>query len=154
MADAREMYERQVSISRPMRTALGAVVGLGAAFFAAVGVMLLTTDRSQMPSPNGALAAGYFLLVLAAGFGYVCFRLVRMKTSTERLFSPAFNRVAILLVGPCILTLGVIAAALGLLFGPAEIAPLGIFLVSVGVWLCWPRKRRKGLEVLTGRGDK
>jgi len=131
--------ERQVNIVRPVRVLLGALVVAGAVLFALLAAILLASDRTQMPSPRGALALVLLFGALAFGFAFVGVRLISMKAATENLFS---LRAAIF-AGPAVSAVGIVAIISAIYVGSNGAVSAGILFVVVGCWIFWSGRWRK-----------
>ena len=75
MTDDRDFFQRQaealVRLARPFRLLLAVVVFVGGILFLALGGLLFfATDRSQLPSPTGALLLMLLILALGCAFAY------------------------------------------------------------------------------------
>ena len=139
MANTPDTFERQVNIGRPVRVLLGALVLAGAILFALLAAILFTSDRTQMPSPRGALELVFFFGALALGFAFVGVRLISMKAATEKLFSPR----AAIVAGPVVCAVGIVTIISAIYIGPTDAVLAGILFVVVGCWIFWSGRWRK-----------
>lgn len=136
MADDRDFLQRQaessVRLSRPFRAVLAVVVLLGAAFFIFLGgLLLLGTDRSQLPSPTGAFLLAVFVLVLGMGFGYIGTRLLLIRRHAEHLMSARAARIA----SYCTAAVGGLVLVSSAFLSNLDFAAGGLFVCLMAYWL-------------------
>lgn len=137
MADTPHMFEQEVRVSRPVRMLLAAVLIFGVMFFGGVGIVFVVADNSAMPHPIGVLAVGCLFCGIAVAFGFIAWRLIRMRTSTNYLFDPRFGARAAKAAGPCIAATGLACIALSAFAASKEILFLGLFVAASGAWYSW-----------------
>ncbi len=128
MADAPDKFEAQVRLARPVRILLATLVLAAALVFLLAGTIIVLGDRSQMPSPQGALVLALFLAALGLGFGFVGLRLIRLREATGYLFSTR----AALISGALIAVLGLVAVIGATFHGMTDSAIAGIALIAIG----------------------
>lgn len=107
---------------------LGSLVLAAALLFALLAAIICFNDRTQMPSPSGALVLAFFCGALAVGFAFVGVRLVSMKAATDKLFSPRAATIA----GPAVIALGIVTIVSAIYIGPVDAVWAGIFFVVIG----------------------
>jgi len=90
MAEPPNRLEQEMNIPRPVRVLLGLVLVLGGVFFAALALYPTGAFHgAPQHAIGGIVAMIVFLVGLAALMLYLGYRLLRMKESTEYLWSPA-----------------------------------------------------------------
>ena len=141
MSDERDYFQRQaenhVRLSRPIRVVLAILVVLGAAFFVLVGALLVGTDRSNMPSPKGALLLAVFMILLGLAFGYIGARLLSLKQHGEHLLTARGARIA----SYCVAVIGALVLFGSILLDHLDLAPGGLFAFLMAYWLHTSAKR-------------
>jgi len=90
MAEPPNPLEREMNVPRPVRILLGLVLVLGGIFVAALALPSTRTFLGAPRLSTGGMVALFILLFgLSALMLYLGYRLLRMKESTDHLWSPA-----------------------------------------------------------------
>ena len=141
MSDERDFFqgqaENQVRVSRPIRMVLAILVLLGAALFVLFGGVLLVTDRSNMPSPTGALVLAVVIVALGLAFGYVGMRLMLVKRHGDHLLTAHGARVT----SYCVALIGALTIVFSVLLDKYDLASGGLFAFLMAYWLHTAAKR-------------
>jgi hypothetical protein len=147
MPNAPHMFEQEIRISRPLRVLLAAVLIFGVVFFGGVGALMVAVGPSQH-NPVGVTVVGLICLAIALPFGFLAWRLIRMRQSTDYLLGPDFTarwtRTIANAAGPTMMIIGLSCAAVTAAVEPSnEMLALGLFLTVSGVWVTWKKWRRR-----------
>jgi len=139
MADAPDKLEPKIKLARPVRILLALLVLIAALFFLLAGIAILSGDRTQMPSPQGALVMALILVALGLGFGYIAVRLIRIGEPSAYLFGARAARIAGLLIS----VLGLFAAIGATYYKMTDSALAGLALIAIGYRLYQSGQRRR-----------
>ena len=139
MPDTPEKLEPQVKLARPVRILLAALVLATALVFLLAGAAILIGDRSQMPSPQGALVMALFLVALGLGFGFIGVRLLKIREASAYLLSIR----AALISGPLISVFGLIVVIGANYHGLIDSAFAGLALIAIGFRVYRSGQQRK-----------
>jgi len=139
VTDAPDKSEPKVKLAWPVRILLAALVLAAALVFLLAGVAILSADRTQMPSPRGALVMALLLIALGLGFGFIAVRLVIIREATAHLFTTK----AALVAGPLISVLGLTTAITATFHKQTDAIFAGIALIAIGYRLYRSGQQRK-----------
>jgi len=143
MADTPDKLEPRVKLARPVRILLAVLVLAAALVFLLAGVAILFADRTQMPSPQGALVMAWILVALGLGFGFIAVRLIRIGEPGAYLFSTR----AALIAGPLISVLGLIVAIGATYHRMIDSAAAGLALIAIGYRVYRSGQQRKAASM-------
>jgi hypothetical protein len=131
MTDISDRLKRTVTIGRPVRVALAVLVLGGGGLFFVLAITLIMSDRTRMPSPNGALAMAFLCILMAVTSWYVGSRLILMRGASARLLSRRGART----IGTGTAILGVVAILAGWTISRGLAIFVGLSFVVMGIVL-------------------